>query len=429
MPAELILGHSPPVYSPLLYRPLVVTAPSIASRSVPPRIRPCLSTGSLPLDSLRNNDGTGKQKKRVVFADDRGRPLTQVRVMSEPSNVPPLWSTAYLAGVTGGVLRTKMENEEAQEGATPWQVTFPQPASDYLAFRRKLDQENVSLENVIVRESEQCLVGTVKVRNLAYDKEVVVRASSDAWKTHEDVHCTYVEQPGAPALVLYDTFRFRLTVPVKSNSIEFCVRFRTDGKEYWDNNEGKNYVVRKKQEPRAPAKRYDILTAACEGLSSSGARDGIPRITDATRANMRVWSEFAPWQHLANDAPYWGRGRPKGSRAEEGAAARGRGARRGSRRHPPARPIGGGVTPRAAQAARKEPSSQRFHDDKAREPASGVRQDDRVYQDLPPVSSPPLVSHRRPGQRRAPSPRPLSSSSLPSSFQELGLQSRRCSSR
>lgn len=75
MPAELIL-HSPPVYSPLLYGPLVVTAPTITSRSVPPRIRPCLSSGSLSLDTLRNNDG--KQKKRVVFADDRGRPLTQV---------------------------------------------------------------------------------------------------------------------------------------------------------------------------------------------------------------------------------------------------------------------------------------------------------------------------------------------------------------
>lgn len=306
MPAELILGHSPPVYSSLLYSPLVVTAPSITSRSVPPRIRPCLSSGSLPIDSLRNSsDGSNKQKKRVVFADDRGRPLTQVRVMSEPSNVPPLWSTAYLAGVTGGLLRSKIDSEDALEFSSPWQVTFPQPASDYLAFRRKLDQENVSLENVIVRESEHCLVGTIKVRNLAYDKEVVVRASTDSWKTLEDIYCTYVEQPGAPALILYDTFRFRITLPLKSNVIEFCVRYRTDGKEYWDNNEGKNFIVRKKLEPRAPAKRYDILTTACDGFTSNGMRDSIPRITDATRANVRTWSEFASWQHLANDAPYW----------------------------------------------------------------------------------------------------------------------------
>lgn len=171
--------------------------------------------------------------------------------MSEPSNVPPLWSTAYVAGLTGGLLGSSkdQDQETAQDTTPPWQVTFPQPASDYLAFRRKLDQNSVSLENVIVRESEQCLVGTVKVRNLAYDKEVVVRASSDCWSTHEDVYCTYVEQPGSPGpLILYDTFRFRLTLPVASDIVEFCVRYRTDGKESWDNNENKNYLVRKKQE-------------------------------------------------------------------------------------------------------------------------------------------------------------------------------------
>jgi len=174
--------------------------------------------------------------------------------MSEPSNVPPLWSTAYVAGLTGGLLGLSKDQDQgtAQDVTPPWHVTFPQPASDYLAFRRKLDQNNVSLENVIVRESEQCLIGTVKVRNLAYDKEVVVRASSNCWSTHEDVYCTYVEQPGSPGpLILYDTFRFRLTLPLASDVIEFCVRYCTDGKELWDNNEGKNYLVCKKQEVSA----------------------------------------------------------------------------------------------------------------------------------------------------------------------------------
>ncbi|EFN83631.1 Protein phosphatase 1 regulatory subunit 3C [Harpegnathos saltator] len=227
--------------------------------------------------------------------------------MSEPSNMPPLWSTAYVTGLTGDLLRTSKENQDTVQDVTPpWQVTFPQPASDYLAFRRKLDQDNVSLENVIVRESEQCLVGTVKVRNLAYDKEVVVRVSNDYWSTHEDVHCTYVEQPGTPALILYDTFRFRLTLPVASNVVEFCVRYRTDGIESWDNNDGKNYLVRKKQEPRVLVKRFDTSSITCNGFSNNNeTRDGVQRVTDATRMNMRTWSEFASWHHLANDAPYW----------------------------------------------------------------------------------------------------------------------------
>lgn len=39
------------------------------------------------------------------------------------------------------------------------------------------------MENVIVRESESIVVGTVKVRNLSFDKEVVVRVTYDKWKT------------------------------------------------------------------------------------------------------------------------------------------------------------------------------------------------------------------------------------------------------
>lgn len=39
------------------------------------------------------------------------------------------------------------------------------------------------------------------------------------------------------AYVIYDTFSFRLTLPPNSRNLEFCVCFRTDGKEYWDNNQ------------------------------------------------------------------------------------------------------------------------------------------------------------------------------------------------
>jgi len=49
----------------------------------------------------------------------------------------------------------------------------------------------VSLENVIVRENESIVVGTVKVKNLSFHKEVVVRATWDAWNSQEDIFCNY----------------------------------------------------------------------------------------------------------------------------------------------------------------------------------------------------------------------------------------------
>lgn len=105
----------------------------------------------------------------------------------------------------------------------------------------------MSLENVIVRESESVVVGTVKVRNLSFDKEVVVRVTYDHWKSQEDIQCTYSNLGGSQgggggAYALFDTFSFKLTLPPSSKrSVEFCVCFRANGQEYWDSNSVSKY--------------------------------------------------------------------------------------------------------------------------------------------------------------------------------------------
>lgn len=63
----------------------------------------------------------------MVFADDKGKSLTEIRVMSESSNVPPLWSIEFLSNVTQGFISPDLHEE--------WTVAFKQPASDYLHFR------------------------------------------------------------------------------------------------------------------------------------------------------------------------------------------------------------------------------------------------------------------------------------------------------
>lgn len=68
-----------------------------------------------------------RKKKSVIFADDKGLELTQVKIMSEPSNVPPYWSLQFLAEVTHGLISPVPPEQ--------WTVDFRQPASDYLEFR------------------------------------------------------------------------------------------------------------------------------------------------------------------------------------------------------------------------------------------------------------------------------------------------------
>lgn len=244
-----------------------------------------------------------KLKKKVVFADDKGMSLTHVRVMTEPSNVPPLWSSRFLAEVTQGI------NADPVGEIEPWEVTFPQPASDYVEFRKRLDTDKVSLENVIVKESEDTIVGTVKVSNMSFEKEVYIRCSINDWKTHEDCYCVYVpnnlQSTVSPAYVLYDTFSFKIPLPPKSKKLEFCVCYKCEGKEYWDNNQGNNYVIVKKiTAPLHKSLSNDDLYNR-KDIKASDPQNIPRKCADATQAKMDAWSEFASWNHLENSNPYW----------------------------------------------------------------------------------------------------------------------------
>ncbi|XP_044734886.1 protein phosphatase 1 regulatory subunit 3B [Chrysoperla carnea] len=294
-----------------------ITIPSSNTNTTPPASpkRPCLVVRSPPNNeesSANNEDNNNeknnensKNKKKVIFADDRGMSLTQVRVMTEPSNVPPLWSLRFLSQVTKGIC--------AEPLPEPWEITFTQPASDYINFRRKLDTENVSLENVIVRENEATVIGTVKVKNIAFSKEVIVRSTSDNWLTQEDTFCTFVsnnsQMTTGAVYVLYDTFSFKLTLPPKSRRIEFCVCFRCEGKEYWDSNKGKNYVLVKKAQISPTFQKSlssDNLLKGQSQMNNKNIEDSYRnKYTDITQTNVTTWSEFASWTHLDTNGPYY----------------------------------------------------------------------------------------------------------------------------
>lgn len=277
------------------------TKPAKKSPSCPRR--PCLviRPSEEPLHLLHDPLSPTKLKKRVVFADDKGMSLTQVRVMTEPSNVPPLWSYRFLAEVTRGLSAEPIGVEE------PWEITFPQPASDYVIFRKQLDSKKVSLENVIVKEADKTIQGTVKVKNESYEKEVFVRTSTNNWQSYEDYYCNFVSNnlssSVGSAYVLYDTFSFSIPLPPKSNKIEFCVCFKYGSKEYWDNNDEKNYVIVKKI---ITLPKSSLIVDCFERKASSSEPKPIPgKFPEATQAKFDSWSEFASWTHLENSNPYW----------------------------------------------------------------------------------------------------------------------------
>lgn len=117
--------------------------------------------------------------------------------MSEPSEVPPFWSHRFLSHLIPSRFYDEVDSctnhtpDNSLSVPDSWHPKFEQPARDYVAFRRKLEESNVALENVVIvqKDGTSIAVGTVKVKNLDYHKDVVVRYSLNNWKTFNDEKC------------------------------------------------------------------------------------------------------------------------------------------------------------------------------------------------------------------------------------------------
>ncbi|XP_042901956.1 protein phosphatase 1 regulatory subunit 3B [Parasteatoda tepidariorum] len=240
-------------------------------------MRSCLMAKS---DEENNREN---YKKRVCFADDKGLALTHVKIMSEPSNCPPNWTDEFFKQIINGV-------KPSPTSEIQWVAQFAQPASDYMEFRDRLQKNCVSLENVIIRDSESLVSGTIKVKNIAFDKEVFLRITFDKWNSSEDVQAEFVPSGIESGNSPYDTFSFVFTIPPNASKyevIEFCVCFKCSAAEHWDNNNGNN---------------YKLVVVNQKSPSSVGFGK---QFEDALKVNIGSWSEFASWNHLINEGPYW----------------------------------------------------------------------------------------------------------------------------
>lgn len=164
--------------------------------------------------------------KNVHFADGCGLSLVSVHKISMDDLTYP----------------TRDVNEATKELT----LTFPQPVT-LDNFIERLNYLSVSLENIVV--SNCAIMGTVKVRNIAYEKVVLVRYTCNDWKSLEDANGCHVPDSCDGT---YDRFSFAISVPrsIKDgDKIEFAVCYRTmsPNNEFWDNNDGRNYTIECKE--------------------------------------------------------------------------------------------------------------------------------------------------------------------------------------
>lgn len=223
----------------------------------------------------------GKEKKKVSFADAQGYSLQTVKFMDGPSNMPPKLSIHLLDDV--------IQNAEAKP-TNPYTYVpdFEQPASNYLEFRKRLESETVCLENVMIKDNIT-VVGTIKVKNISFEKSVFIRATFDEWETHIDVPGSYVfPSQASNSYDKFDTFSFSLDMPPNhgGKSLAFCVCYTANNQSFWDSNHGNNYKI-------VTDKEKDFV-------------QNQEQVSLKTLSGGRSYGQFSYWQVAGQEErPYW----------------------------------------------------------------------------------------------------------------------------
>lgn len=198
----------------------------------------------LDLDDVDDEILLPIREKRVMFADSRGLSLTDVREFSDDEEHSDFNMLPSLQGLGSTTEDSYSRTVSTCCPGTQLVLGFPQPSADFQAFRAKLEESMVILENCSV--TEQTLQGTVRVRNISFQKDVRVRITFDSWQSFKDVSCTYVQKRfGGPQT---DIFEFDISIPKvldAKRKIEFCLRYLPGGhsQPFWDNNCGHNYSI------------------------------------------------------------------------------------------------------------------------------------------------------------------------------------------
>jgi hypothetical protein len=59
----------------------------------------------------------------------------------------------------------ELDSDDSEKGPrSTWKLGFKQPASEYVKFRETLDSQKVALENVMLKNEQGRMIGTIKVR-------------------------------------------------------------------------------------------------------------------------------------------------------------------------------------------------------------------------------------------------------------------------
>ncbi|XP_068167436.1 protein phosphatase 1 regulatory subunit 3E [Antennarius striatus] len=210
-------------------------------------------TDRAKLEISRSRSPTSQ--KKVRFADSLGLELISVKHFDD-TDMPEV-PERILAKLPKGPLHlnhsdTKFPRPPSQSLFVELQFTNP---GTLPGFEQKVREVRVLLESV--EADEFSLSGIVRVLNMAFEKSVSLRYSLNNWITFMDSLATYVP---CSSDGVTDKFRFKIVMPAYLDSggtLQFAIKYCVSGKEFWDNNNGNNYKVRRHRLKMSPPREWE----------------------------------------------------------------------------------------------------------------------------------------------------------------------------
>jgi hypothetical protein len=164
---------------------------------------------------------------------------------------------------------------------------------------------------VTLSQDGALLIGKVQVQNIAYQKRVVVRYTFDDWETVGEAQAKYSESLAKNMnAITYDVFSFSISLKGKVGSgmaprdeqskMCFAVKYTVDGRDIWDNNEGRNYHVEFRRKPistprpsaskSTPAAEWTMDDVGREACPSSSAYSSSPDINPVAKSKFSSYA-------------------------------------------------------------------------------------------------------------------------------------------
>lgn len=124
---------------------------------------------------------------------------------------------------------------------------------DSLNFARLATNKDVILESVKLNSTGNALIGFVYAKNIAFEKKIIVRLSSNNWETFKEfdnsnyISSNHIFKYSDAHSNVYDKFSFIIKLEDITNDdsldLQFCIQYITNNQSFWDNNNDQNYRI------------------------------------------------------------------------------------------------------------------------------------------------------------------------------------------